>query len=283
MDTRRRSGQRLTLGTLLLLCGTLCVTTPARAQFLDPDNQITCWSCYGHRYHFMTGAVIDLAIRPAPFFAKSWRQSPALRVATVAALGSLYELNNYFGICAPPQNDWRCGVGGRGFSLLGLAYDLAARRGRSCSQRPSRKSVCRSVTPCGAISRFCSSFLQSQALLARHRRNFSTRTTSCRAGRVPVTMTISRSARSSTSPSAPCPFYPKRGATARSARIAIVTIGGTIYELNDMRQCLVYQPHCGTESGRGFGLVDIVWDAAGAAAVELVEAGIKKFPFKLHF
>ena len=110
---------------LAVLVVLLCPLKPLRAQFLDPDNRITCWSCYGHRYHFMAGAAIDLAMRPAPFFAKSWRTHVIGRLGTVAALGTIYELNNYFGICAPAANNWPCGVGGRGFSLLGLMYDVA--------------------------------------------------------------------------------------------------------------------------------------------------------------
>lgn len=109
---------------LLVLLVALVAAKPAAAQFLDPDNQIACWTCYGHRYHFAAGASIDLLMRPAPFFAHSWREHVVGRLGTVAALGTLYELNNYFGICAPPQNNWRCGVGGRGFSLLGLLYDV---------------------------------------------------------------------------------------------------------------------------------------------------------------
>lgn len=110
---------------------------PARAQFFDPDNKLLCWSCPSHNDHFVVSAIFDLVIRPAPFLAKSWRQSPL-------------------------------------------------------------------------------------------------------------------------------------------KRIAIVTIGGTIYELNDFRMCATYHPQCGSEVGRGFGVVDIVWDAVGAAAVELAEAGVRK-------
>ena len=74
----------------------------------------------------------------------------------------------------------------------------------------------------------------------------------------------------------PMPFLSKSWRQSPYGRIGLVAIGGTIYELNDMRQCLAFKPHCGSEVGRGFGLVDIVWDAAGAAAVELLQAGFKK-------
>jgi len=135
--------RQTTIGLLVVVMTALSAHR-AQAQLLDPDNKLFCWSCPSHNSHFVVSAAFDLAVRPAPFLSKSWRQHP-----------------------------------------LG--------------------------------------------------------------------------------------------------RLGLVAIGGVIYELNDMRQCLAYNPPCGSETGRGFGLLDIAWDAAGAAAVELVQAGIRKLGLKLHF
>jgi len=57
-------------------------------------------------------------------------------------------------------------------------------------------------------------------------------------------------------------------------RVAIIAIGGALYELQDWGQCT--QRHACGRPDAGFGLVDLAYDVAGAAALELLVSGVRR-------
>jgi len=57
-------------------------------------------------------------------------------------------------------------------------------------------------------------------------------------------------------------------------RVTIIAIGGALYELQDWGQCA--QRHACGHPDAGFGVVDLAYDVAGAVALELVVAGIRR-------
>lgn len=111
---------------LLLMLLLLAAAAPARAQ-IDPDRSFTCWSCYSHNAHFMFGAGLDLAVRPMPFLAKSWRHSPIGRVGLVAVAGIGWELTDV-AWCQDKRNvahgNVVCAVDS-GFGIVDWTYDVA--------------------------------------------------------------------------------------------------------------------------------------------------------------
>ncbi len=104
---------------LFLLFGLLFfVPTKSQAQFLDPDNKWTCWTCYDHNWHFVAGSILDVSIR-LPLF--SWRKTAIGRIGTVAVLGAGYELMDA-AVCRKYHN---CGTPDAGFGIVDLAYGIA--------------------------------------------------------------------------------------------------------------------------------------------------------------
>ena len=107
----------------VVLCTTLVAARPAEAQFFDPDNKPGCWSCYSHNSHFAVSAVFDVAIRPMPIFAKSWRRAALGRVAIVTVGGILYEFNDYRTCATAPWDPCGSQVG-RGFGPIDIMWDV---------------------------------------------------------------------------------------------------------------------------------------------------------------
>lgn len=104
---------------LLLLCGLLCFApTKSQAQFWDPDNKWTCWSCYDHNWHFSAGAALDVSTR-LPLFA--WRKTVIGRIGTVAVISTGYELVD----AAVCHKYHTCGTPDAGFGVVDLVYDIA--------------------------------------------------------------------------------------------------------------------------------------------------------------
>jgi hypothetical protein len=59
-------------------------------------------------------------------------------------------------------------------------------------------------------------------------------------------------------------------------RVAVVAVAGVGWELIDYAQCRQRRT-CGRQD-HGFGVIDLAYDVAGAAALELVIAGLKRVP-----
>ncbi len=91
-------------------------STPARAQWLDPDR---CWTCRDKQLHAAAGAAVAIGIR-GPWTAPSWRNTALKRIALTCAIGAAYEAVQV----AEAIAEHRSGPG-FGFSALDLAADCA--------------------------------------------------------------------------------------------------------------------------------------------------------------